>query len=178
MPYHIEGLKRDDGTPVGLDVEAENEEDARDQAADIGVVVKTVSLSGPVSYDGISRSLFGTIVVTTLVVETLLLAIGQDSRHYPAMVRWMGLFNVVVFVASASLRFANTGKCWAWGLVILVPVINLWGFFVCFIRQTGFEATRKYDEVGQIVRIMLLWAFVALVVIVVVMILILVLSAL
>ena len=98
-------------------------------------------------YFGISRlPYFLGLLAVGLVSSFLSLGIRatQHSSLFPGAV-------IVVTLVLVAQRLKNIGMTPLWGLLIFVPIGNLWLSFRCITAQRGYIETRRLDPTGRVI---------------------------
>lgn len=68
-----------------------------------------------------------------------------------AFIPLLGLANLILSPVLAWHRMKNVGYHPALGLLILVPIANLWAGIICLASPAGYRYSRKLDLVGKII---------------------------
>jgi uncharacterized membrane protein YhaH (DUF805 family) len=88
---------------------------------------------------GIERGLFaGTYIILS--------AVDIAARYFRIDVPFILIVSSVIGFVMAMLRLRSIGKSLWWILVGLVPFLNLWLIYVCFVQPPGYAKTRQLDS--------------------------------
>ncbi len=68
-----------------------------------------------------------------------------------AFIPFLGLITLILSPIAAWHRMKNVGYHPALGLLILVPIANLWAALICLAAQTGYRDSRKLDTTGKVI---------------------------
>ncbi|MBA3699127.1 MAG: hypothetical protein H0W78_09750 [Planctomycetes bacterium] len=99
---------------------------------------------------------------------------GLTRQHYffgwlgmvvLAFIPILGILNLVVSPVLACYRMKNVGYHPALGLLIFVPIANIWVGLLCLAAPEGYRYTKKLDTIGKVVA----GIFIGLIVLVIVM---------
>jgi len=100
------------------------------------------------NYGGLHRTgyFFGMLGIATLQVIFNVVAPGNQE---------IVILGIIITLVPAFIlvvnRLHNIGMSGWWSLLILLPIINLYIAFTCFMCQEGYKDTKKLDTAGKII---------------------------
>jgi tetrahydromethanopterin S-methyltransferase subunit B len=85
---------------------------------------------------------------------------GLTRQHYffgwlgmvvLAFIPLLGIVNLIISPVLACYRMKNVGYHPALGLLILVPIANIWAGLICLAAPTGYRYSKKLDTTGKVI---------------------------
>ncbi len=78
-------------------------------------------------------------------------ALGLLGMLVVAVIPFLGLINLILSPILAWHRMKNVGYHPAMGLLVLVPIANIWAGLICLAAPEGYRYSRKLDRTGKII---------------------------
>jgi len=103
---------------------------------------------------GIDRGLFAAGYIFLSVVDFVI-------RYFRFDISFLMLVYAVLGIFMCVLRLRNIGKSAWWCLLGLVPFVNIWLVYICFVQPPGYQKTKQLDSQSSTMRNVFITFFLA-----------------